>query len=120
MSKKLRLLVYCISLFSCLHTLTAQNPVPQPLTVVLESIQEQYGVQFNYASDLVESIKVVPPGTTLSLSEVLTYLDVQSNLNYEQLSGTIISIKEQDLSQSGYLKDEENGESVQFVTVQYD
>ena len=120
MSKKLRLLVYCTSLFSCLHTLTAQNPVPQPLTIVLESIQEQYGVQFNYASDLVESIKVVPPGTTLSLSEVLTYLDVQSNLNYEQLSGTIISIKEKDLSLCGYLKDEDTGESVPFVTVQYD
>lgn len=120
MSKKLRLLVYCISLFSCLHTLTAQNPEPQPLTVVLESIQEQYGVRFNYAPDLVELKKVVPPGTTLSLSEVLTYLDVQTSLDYEILAGTIVTISEKDLSLCGFLKDEDTGESVPFVTVQYD
>ncbi|WP_299276080.1 TonB-dependent siderophore receptor [uncultured Psychroserpens sp.] len=64
-----------------------------PLTEVLTRLQQQYNVQFNYAEDSLEGINVIPPKRDLSLTEVLSYLEHNTQLSFQNLDGTFILVR---------------------------
>ncbi|MFT5243506.1 MAG: hypothetical protein ACJA1H_001718 [Glaciecola sp.] len=63
-----------------------------PLTDVLISIKTQYKVQFNYAEDSLEGISIIPPSISLTLNEVLSYLEINTKFSFKDLDGTFILI----------------------------
>ncbi len=117
MSKQLNVPFYFLLIFFSLAT-TAQTSDPQQLTTVLEGLQERYGVQFNYASVLVEDVEVSPPNAALSLQESLDLLSQQTQLSFVFVSDTIISIKQSSIHLCGYLKDKDTGEALPYVVIQ--
>ncbi len=88
-----------------------------PLTEVLKELQTQYGYQFNYASEVVEGQKVVPPPRALSFSATLHYLEERTGLTYDVLDNNIVSIKKPASQLCGYLKDESTREPIVNATV---
>jgi len=107
-------LVLCLY---CTPTL-AQKEATQPVSKVLKSLEERYEVQFNYASSLVENVRVVVPKEALpSLTASLDYLNNQTDLNFVLLSDNIVTITPKEWRFCGYLKDRETGETLPYVTV---
>ncbi|WP_370478215.1 TonB-dependent receptor [Tamlana flava] len=90
------------------------------LSRVLNILQEQYNIQFNYAEDTVENILLVPPAKSLSLSEALTYLEAETGLSYSMMSEGVIlvQLKKIELQFCGYVKDRDNLQPLLAATVQ--
>ena len=88
------------------------------MATLLSELQQKHGVQFNYASALVDSVQVTPPNVELNLEDYLSYLGQHSDLEYVRVSDKIISIKEKQWTLCGYVKDKDTGESLPFVTIQ--
>ncbi|MEW4924730.1 TonB-dependent receptor plug domain-containing protein [Algibacter sp. 2305UL17-15] len=65
-----------------------------PLISVLESIQTQYGYQFNYAEDTIKDYKIIPPLKKLTFAEVLGYLHEQTGLEFSPINDSFIIISE--------------------------
>ncbi|MFK7781672.1 Plug domain-containing protein, partial [Psychroserpens sp.] len=63
------------------------------LREVFELLQEHYGIQFNYAEDLLADSQIVMPSKNLTLTELLSYLETQTNLSYNNLDGTFILVQ---------------------------
>lgn len=96
----------------------AQSESSQPLPLILEDLQNRYGVQFNYASSLVENIVLEAPESALSLEDALQNISQQTKLAFIPLSEHIISIRKAELFICGILKDVLSGEPLPYVTVQ--
>ena len=52
----------------------------QSLTTIVQTIQDQYDYQFNYAEDIIEGIEIKPPSKKLSFQNVLDYLKNETGL----------------------------------------
>ena len=111
---------FLIFLLFVLFSVNAQNTNKQEsLTYVLNHLQDQYVMQFNYAEDSVENIFLIPPSKTLSFSEVLIYLERKTGLSFLMMSDSIVLVKpKNDLVLCGYLKDSDNFEPIVSGTIQ--
>ncbi|NNF20674.1 MAG: hypothetical protein HKN67_01940, partial [Saprospiraceae bacterium] len=57
------------------NSLSAQQTTqPEPLLEVLSSLQERFQVQFNYASEIVDGVRVPVPDDSLDLSAAVAFL----------------------------------------------
>ena len=101
---------------SKVHSQTADEP--RPLAILLTELQQKHGVQFNYASTLVDNVVITPPNVALDLADYLSYLEQHSELQFVRVSDKIISIKEKQWTLCGHIKDKDTGESLPFVTIQ--
>ncbi|TAI48094.1 TonB-dependent receptor [Flagellimonas allohymeniacidonis] len=119
MTKRLLVLIFIVVSLHSINT-TAQTETDQPLTTILVTLQERFGVQFNYASKLVDGVAIVAPNNSMNLEESLNYISEQSNLIFVSVSENIISIKEKTILLCGYLKDKDSGETLPYVTIQVD
>ncbi len=117
MSKRLLLLVFTVVSLHSINS-TAQTEKDQPLTSILETLQQRFGVQFNYASKLVEDVTIETPAASFTLQESIEYLGEQTRLRFVFVADTIISIKEKSLRLCGYLKDKDTGEPLPYVAIQ--
>ncbi len=99
--------------------ISAQDaPSTKPLIEVLKELQVRFGYQFNYASETVDEIQVVPPSKELSFNESLHYLQEHTNLIFSVLDNNIVSVKIPQLQLCGYLKDKNTQEPIANATVQ--
>lgn len=67
---------------------------------VLQLIEKQHNVNFNYIDTEIEVFKIASPKSTLSLDEKISYLRKKTNLLFEKIDSKFISIsnkKEADL-----------------------
>ncbi|MEN3324350.1 TonB-dependent receptor [Mariniflexile soesokkakense] len=98
----------------------AQNANKQEsLTHVINALEEQYQVQFNYAEDTIEAILLIPPIKSLSLNEALTYLEDQTGLLFSIMSDSIVLVKPKEfMVLCGYLRDKDNLQPLASATVQ--
>ncbi len=92
-------------------------PTARPLIEVLKELQVRYGYQFNYATETVDNIQVVPPSKELSISESLYYLQERTRLIFTVLDNKIVSVKKTELQLCGYLKDKSTQEPIANATV---
>jgi hypothetical protein len=106
------LLVFCSSY--------AQNAKKQEsLAHVINSIETQYHVQFNYAEDNIDGIFLQMPSKNLLFEEVLTFLEINTNLSFSKLSDSLILVKPKvDIVLCGYVKDKDNLQPLVSATIQ--
>ncbi|OUS01905.1 TonB-dependent receptor [Flavobacteriales bacterium 33_180_T64] len=63
-----------------------------PLITLFKTLQTQYNIQFNYAEDSVEGITINPPSKSLSLIEVLSYLEINTIFSFNTIDNYIILV----------------------------
>lgn len=84
-----------------------------PLTQIIETLETQFNIQFNYAEDAISEVKIIAPSKDLSLSMVLIYLGEKTNFTYTLTNDNMVLLiakttrqKLQELSEvmvSGYI-----------------
>ena len=87
------------------------------LVIILNELQTKFDIQFNYASQSVENIKIVPPDESLDLEKAIVYLGKQTGLSFKRLSNNIVTITKPENLFCGYLKDKDSGMPVEFATI---
>lgn len=89
---KLYFLYFLFLLFS--FEINAQETSTKlPLTDLFVTLQKQYNIQFNFAEDALEGIKIIPPSKDLSLEEMLLYLQMNTLFSFENLDGIFILVR---------------------------
>jgi hypothetical protein len=120
----MKLTINQITFISCLfifirpcYAQTLDNK--QPLTQILITLQDNYQVQFNYAEDTVESLVLLPPLNTYTLTEALAYLESKTNLVFTLINDNIVLIKPKErLVLCAYIKDRDSTQPIEGVTIQ--
>lgn len=118
MRSKLVLLFSILLFYSSVQVFAQEPEAEKPLISILNKLQEQHSVQFNYASSLVDGVAIIVPSDPLPLKEYLSYISVHTTLAFEFIADNLISIKKKKPIVCGYLKDKDTGEPLVFVTVQ--
>lgn len=62
------------------------------LKVILQSIEIQHHVYFNYIEDDIAVVKIEAPKKSLSLNEKMVYLQKKTNLLFEKVNNKFITI----------------------------
>ncbi len=111
---------FSVCLFVSLYSVPsfAQKDSTQTLITVLKTLEERFGVQFNYASSLVEGITLSTLDTSLSLDASLDTLSEKTDFSFVIISDKTISVKLKSILFCGYLKDKDTGEPLPYVTVE--
>jgi len=92
-----KIYILCVFFFLFSFELSAQETQTKlPLSEVLSQLQAQYEIQFNYAEESLESIEIIPPNKNLTLAEVLSYLELNTNFSFKDLDGTFILVRLKD------------------------
>lgn len=89
------------------------------LTVILNQLQDQFEVRFNYASNLIEGIAIKSPDNNSNLTDAIEYLKANTGLDFIFLSNNVISIKSKSTLLCGYILDKDTNEPLSYTTVQY-
>ena len=116
-----RIRSYIVLLFLLCNfvAISAQDtPSTESLSEVLKELQTRFGYKFNYASETVDDLQVVPPSKELSFDESIQYIEERTKLIFSVLDNKIISIKKPELQLCGYLKDKNTQEPIVNATVQ--
>ncbi|MDD3005350.1 TonB-dependent receptor plug domain-containing protein [Flavobacterium sp.] len=80
-------------LFSLLLLFSAMSFSQQlPLKTILLIIEQQHQVKFNYTDDAIAPYSFLKPETKFSLAEKLNYIEKQTNLYFEHINPTYITI----------------------------
>ena len=117
MTKKLFFSIFLlISLYSVPSV--GQKDATQTLITLLTTLEERFGVQFNYPSLLLEGVTMGDLDASLSLSACLNAISEKTDLDFLVTSDKIISVKLKKFTFCGYLKDKDTEESLPYVTVQ--
>ena len=91
----------------------------QSLITILESLQDQYQYQFNYAEDGIEAIFLIPPKKEFTLAEALRYLELNTPFTFIIISDHIILVKQKEgVILCGYIKDVETQMTLASATIQ--
>lgn len=90
-----------------------------PLSQIFTSLEKTHQIQFNYAEDIIKDIRIKAPVNTLSLNDVLLYLEKNTNLSFERLSTNFVLVKTKvSFFVCGYITDSDTGYPLGNVTVQ--
>lgn len=93
----------------------------QSLAQILNTLQDNYQVQFNYAEDAIEGVVLEPPLKSLTLTEAIAFLEAKTNLSFTLISDNIILIQPKErIMLCGYIKDKDNTQPIENVTIQTD
>ena len=115
---KLFLLFYVFIILHGVSLRSQQTEVDEPLVTVLTKLQERFQIQFNYASELIDEIRIIKPKGNLLLKDAIAYLKEQTGLDFVFISDAVISIKAKSLKLCGYVRDKDTGEPLPYTTVQ--
>ena len=120
MGAKKNYFLFISLIFLCYVPAIAQDVTKkEPLAQVLLKMQDRYDHEFNYFEDTVEGISIVPPNSTYSFEQALTYLRNNTGLIYTLLENNFVSIKrESSKVLCGYLKDKDTQEPLMSASIQ--
>ena len=86
-------LLFVFIVFSLSRVSNAQDKdSKRSLIAVLSAIQSDYGYQFNYAKDAVESYQILPPAKNLPFNQVLTYLKSVTDLDFSLVNDSFVLV----------------------------
>lgn len=108
------LIVLCFFFIQIGYSQISQEKVA--LKVVLDHLKEKHTVAFNYQSNLLNDILVLPPKESLTFSEKIKNLEKQTSFKFLRISDKIISVVKT-IKFCGYIKDELNNEPLEGATV---
>lgn len=63
-----------------------------PLSNLLQTLQSQFQVEFNYAEDVIKDITIKAPSKDLSLDAILSYLESETHLTFKRIDNNRILI----------------------------
>ena len=91
------------------------------LKIVLQSIEKQHHINFNYIDNEIIIYKIEPPKTALSLSDKINYLRKKTNLLFENIDNKFITISSKKESKiiCGYVFSRINNTPQEGVNIQY-
>ena len=116
---KSKLFLILCSLLWCSTSWSQDTQEKQSLISVLQTLEKQHGYTFNYAQATVSDILVSPPSATLSFKESITYLGLETNLNFSFLENNIVTILEKNgLTLCGFLRDRNTSEPLTLASIQ--
>ncbi len=117
--KRMRSQIILLFLLCNFTSVFAQDsPSAKPLIEVLKELQTRFGYQFNYASETIDDLRIVPPSKELTFDESLNFIEERTKLIFAVLDNKIVSVKKPDLQLCGYLKDKNTREPIINATVQ--
>ena len=106
MSKKGIYFLYISFFFLSIFSLSAQTTQGKqiPLISVLKILETRYQISFSYADTTVDTLKVIEPSADLTLQDVLDYLKLHTQLDFELLDDRFVTIRNSTQLRSRYFK----------------
>ncbi len=89
MTKKKRLLFF-VFFMMCWASIYAQQK--QPLKIVIQKIEKDHGVHFNFIEEQIKNVQVLPPDPSLPLAKKIFYLESHTPLHFDVIGGTYVSV----------------------------
>ena len=86
---------FCISIFCFVLALSSNAQEKNKAIVlkkILQTIEKQHNVYFNYIDNEIASIKIIPPKKSLTFNEKLNYLQKNTNLFFENIDNQYINV----------------------------
>ncbi|RTY94126.1 TonB-dependent receptor [Flavobacterium sp. GSN2] len=86
------------------------SPKKIPLTALILSIEKQFNIKFSYAVEDVVAVSIEKPETTLTLPQVIDYLNAKTVLNFKVLDKRYITVSviNKTIAVCGTVFDQEN------------
>lgn len=78
--------------FFVLNLFAQDKGKTMPLKKIINNIEQQHQVSFNYTEDNIVGLKLNPPEKSLSLDQKLQYLAKKTNLSFENIDNKFINI----------------------------
>lgn len=78
--------------FFVLNLFAQDKGKTMPLKKIINDIEQQHQVSFNYTEDNIVGLKLNPPEKSLSLDQKLQYLTKKTNLSFENIDNKFINI----------------------------
>ncbi|TYP96253.1 outer membrane receptor protein involved in Fe transport [Tenacibaculum adriaticum] len=97
MNKPLKVTLLLFLFFLGRFLVNAQTK-SQPLRLLLPTIEKQYNVSFSYADNTINGVYVNLDFTNLLLTEVLSAIESKTQLRFNQLNDTFITIRKKTAS----------------------
>ncbi len=101
---KIKYITFLISVLICFSVKAQANDGKMSIIQVLNEISKSHNVNFNYKSDLLKEIYVIPLADDLSLNTKIETLEQQTNLIFTKISDVVFSITKP-ITICGYLRD---------------
>lgn len=117
--KRIYVLFFC---FASGLSITAQNiSKATDLKHILQSIEKQHHVYFNYIDNEIVFLKIVPPNESLSLNEKINYLEKKTNLFFENIDNKFINISSNNDTKNicGYIYSKEDDSPLENVNIRF-
>ncbi len=95
MSRNITTIIFSLFLFHSLFV-SAQNSTnkEQPLSVILETITETFHISFSYVDENIQNKTLALPSNNLSIEDIITYLEKETNLVFQKLSNNSYAIRD--------------------------
>jgi hypothetical protein len=101
----------------------AQTAETQPIKVVLQALENKFGVVFTFADETIKGITVQASQRFSGLDEYLQFLRQETGLLFEPVNNRFIAIRKPLISlaakRCAFLRSSETGEPVPGATIQY-
>ncbi|MEH1007648.1 TonB-dependent receptor plug domain-containing protein [Winogradskyella sp. ECml5-4] len=101
---KIKYITFLISVLICFSVKAQANDGKMSIIQMLNEISKSHNVNFNYKSDLLKEIYVIPLADDLSLNTKIETLEQQTNLIFTKISDVVFSITKP-ITICGYLRD---------------
>ena len=119
---------YTSVLFFCLFfvlSMKAQNRRESiALKDILQTIEKQHLVYFNYIDNEIVELKIVPPKKSLSLNKKISYLEKKTNLFFENIDNKFITIYSNNSLEKknicGYVYSKEDNSPLENVNIKFE
>lgn len=94
-SKKTKHFLVLVIFFSSFFWLPSQSQTREPIPLVkfLEFFQEIYQITFSYADANIEDKTIIVPKNTVSITELITYIESETGLTIEKIGDTNFIIR---------------------------
>ncbi|WP_296383895.1 FecR domain-containing protein [Winogradskyella sp.] len=86
------ILILFLSFIFSLETSAQETSTKLPLSEILNSLEKQFNIQFNYAEDAIFETEIVAPSKSLSLDETLKYLESQTGFKFTLTNDNMVLI----------------------------
>ncbi|WP_178986465.1 TonB-dependent receptor [Winogradskyella helgolandensis] len=101
---KINWITFLVSFLCCLSVSAQTNDKKVSIIDALNDISKAHNITFNYKSDLLKNINVIPISSSISLKAKIKNLEQQTHLKFRKISDVVISITEM-ITVCGYVRD---------------
>ena len=107
--------------FVCVLSANSQDRSDSILLIkILEKIEQQHGVNFNYIDEEIAIFKIIPPKSALSLNEKLDYISDKTRLKFQFTSKSYIAVinnKDLDKPLCGFIVDVFSNQPIAYANI---